>query len=189
MKIKKFIKYLENYREDEFSHLNDKLSANKKNEGRWDDDDYDYDDDSTKNYGNYDDWYDDEDDKYYSGKKSSNPKFDDGEDDEDDYGVDDEDDDVQHLTYLLRQMFRNSGINNVQITAKRNEDIVIEVSMLKKETLRNIIKVFEVANKLKRDILAQYDAEFDIWQSKSGGGILTFGFTLDEGLDDDNMPF
>jgi hypothetical protein len=86
-------------------------------------------------------------------------------------------------------MFRNSGVDDVQITAKRNEDIVVEVYMNKKETLRNIIKVFEVANKLKRDILAQYDAEFDIWQSKSGGGILSFGFTLDEGLDDDNMPF
>jgi len=187
MKIKTFIKYLENLREDEFGHLNDKLSANKKNEGRWDDD-YDYDDDSTKNYsgyGEYDDWYEDDD---QTGKKSSNPKFD---DDDDDYGYEDgdDDDDVQHLTYLLRQMFRNSGVDDVHITAKGNEDIVCEIYMAKKETLRNVIKVFEVANKLKRDILAQYDAEFEIWQSKAGGGILSFGFTLDEGLDDDNMPF
>ncbi len=189
MKIKTFIKYLENIREDEFSHLNNGLSANKKNEARWPEGDYEYDDDSTKDYGEYDDWYDEEDDKYYSGKKSSNPKFDDDDDDDYGYDEDDEDDDVQHLTYLLRQMFRNSGVDNVQITAKRNEDIVIEVHMAKKETLRNVIKVFEVANKLKRDILAQYDAEFDIWQSKSGGGILSFGFTLDEGLDDDTMPF
>lgn len=187
MKVKSFIKYLENIREDEFSHLNDELSANKKNEARWPEDDYDFEDDSTKDYGDYDDWYDDEDDKYYSGKKSSNPKFDD--DDDYDYVEDDDDDDVQHLTYLLRQMFRNSGVDNVQITAKRNEDIVIEVHMGKKETLRNVIKVFEVANKLKRDILAQYDAEFEMWESRTGGGILTFGFTLDEGIDDDNMPF
>jgi len=187
MKVKTFIKYLENVREDEFSHLNDKLSANKKNEARWDEDDYNFEDDSTKDYGDYDDWYDDEDDAYYSGKKSSNPKFDD--DDDYDYNEDDEDDDVQHLTYLLRQMFRNSGVDNVQITAKRNEDIVVEVYMAKKESLRNVIKVFEVANKLKRDILAQYDAEFDIWTAKNGAGILSFGFTLDEGLDDDNMPF
>jgi hypothetical protein len=67
--------------------------------------------------------------------------------------------------------------------------IVIEVHMAKKDTLRNVIKVFEVANKLKRDILSQYDAEFDMWESKSGGGILTFGFTLEEGLEDDTMPF
>lgn len=193
MKVKTFVKYLENIRDDEFSHLNDKLSSNKKNEGRWPDDDYDYGDDSTKDYGDYDDWYDDEDEKYYSGRKSSNPKFEDDDDDNYDDGNDgdgeDDEDDVQHLTYLLRQMFRNSGVGNVQITAKRNEDIVIEVYMAKKESLRNIIKVFEVANKLKRDILAQYDSEFDIWTAKTGGGILSFGFTLDEGLDDDNMPF
>lgn len=192
MKIKNFIKYLENYREDEFSHLNDKLSANKKNEGRWDNDGYDYDDDSTKDYsgyGEYDDWYEDE-DQYHTGKKSSNPKFDDDDDDDDGYyDNSDDEDDVEHLTYLLRQMFRNSGIDDVRVTAKGNEDIVCEIYMNKKETLRNVIKVFEVANKLKRDILAQYDAEFEIWQSKAGGGILTFGFTLDEGLDDDNMPF
>ena len=39
MRVKTFVKYLENLREDEFSHLNDKLSSNKKNEARWDDDD------------------------------------------------------------------------------------------------------------------------------------------------------
>jgi hypothetical protein len=189
MRVKTFIKYLENIREDEFSHLNDDLHSNKKNEARWPEDDYDYGDDSTKDYGDYDDWYDDESTRD-NARRSSNSKFDDDDDDYD-YGNDDDDDDddVNHLTYLLRQMFRNSGVDDVQITAKRNEDIVVEVYMNKKETLRNIIKVFEVANKLKRDILAQYDAEFDIWQSKSGGGILSFGFTLDEGLDDDNMPF
>jgi hypothetical protein len=183
MKVKKFITYLENIREDELRHLNNDLSANKKNEGRWDNED-----DDSKGYGEFDDWYDDDNDKT-SRKKSSNPKFDDDGDDWYDEDDNDEDDDVQHLTYLLRQMFRNSGVNNVQITAKKNEDIVIEVYMDKKDTLRNIIKVFEVANKLKRDILAQYDAEFDIWTSKTGGGILSFGFTVDEGLDDDNMPF
>lgn len=191
MKVKSFIKYLqENAREDEFSHLNDELSANKKNEARWPEDDYGYDDDSTKDYGDYDDWYDDESTRD-NARKSSNPKFDDYDEDDDYYEYDesDDDDDVQHLTYLLRQMFRNSGVDNVQITAKRNEDIVIEVNMAKKDTLRNVIKVFEVANKLKRDILAQYDSEFEMWESKSGGGILTFGFTLEEGLEDDTMPF
>lgn len=178
MKIKTFINYLkENIREDEFSHLNDELSANRKNEARWPDDDYQYDDDSTKDYGDYDDWYDDEDDNYYSGKKSSN------------YDDEDVDDDIEHLSYLLRQMFKNSGIDDVRVSAKKNDDILVEVYLAKKETLRNVIKVFEVANKLKRDILAQYDAEFELWETKDKRGILAFGFTLDEGLEDDNMPF
>jgi hypothetical protein len=187
MKIKSFIKYLkENIRDDEFSHLNDKLPANKKNEARWPEDEYEFEDDSTKDYGDYDDWYDDGDDS----KTSSNPKFNKFDDDDDyEYEDDQSDDDLDHLLYLLRQMFRNSGIEDVRVSAKNNEDIVIECHTPKKDTLRNVIKIFEVANKLKRDILAQYDAEFEMWQSRTGGGILTFGFTLDEGLDDDNMPF
>ena len=67
MKIKNFIKYLENVREDDSSHLNDKLAANKKNERG----EYDYDDDSTKDYGQYgeyDDFYDEEDEDYYAGR-------------------------------------------------------------------------------------------------------------------------
>lgn len=182
MKIKNFIKYLENAREDDSSHLNDKLSANQKN------DDYDYEDDSTKQYdygqyGEYDDFYDDEDEDYYGSEQTKSSKS-----DEDKYGEEDDDDDVEHLSYLLRQMFRNSGIYDVRITARRNRDISIEVHMAIKETLRSVIKVFEVANKLKRDILAQYDAEFDIWETKNGS-VLAFGFSLDEGLDDDNAPF
>jgi len=189
MKIKSFIKYLkENTREDEFSHLNDDLSANKKNEARWPDDDYEYDDDSTQDYGDYDDWYDDESTRD-NARKSSNPKFNDDDDDYDYTDGDEEDDDLDHLLYLLRQMFRNSGIEDVRVTAKNNEDIVIECHTYKKDTLRNVIKIFEVANKLKRDILSQYDSEFEMWENKRGGGILTFGFTLDEGLDDDTMPF
>jgi hypothetical protein len=193
MNINNFLDYLkENIRKDDLSHLNDNLPANKKNEARWpdDDDDYDYADDSTKDYGDFDDWYDDDDDNNKYGRKSSNPKFDD-DDDDDEYDIyeDEQDDDIEHLTYLLRQMFRNAGVSDVRVTARKNDEILIEVYMGKKETLRNVIKVFEVANKLKRDILAQYDSEFEMWQSKDNRGILTFGFTLDEGLDDDNMPF
>jgi hypothetical protein len=91
MKIKNFVKYLkEVVREDDLGHLNDGLPANK-NEGRWPDDDYDYEDDGTKGYGDFDDWYDD-DDKFTSPKKSSNPKFNDDDDDDDfDIYSDDED--------------------------------------------------------------------------------------------------
>lgn len=174
--------YLEAVRGDDASHLNDDLPANRNSSG------YDYDDDSTKDYGDYDDWYDEEDEDYYAGK-SSNPKFDDDEDYEDYEDFEEDDDAVEHLTYLLRQMFRNSGINDVRVTAKGNEDIMVEVHMTKKESLRSIIKVFEVANKLKRDILAQYYTEFDIWQSRTGGSILIFSFTLNGYDNDDNLPF
>lgn len=186
MKVKDFIDFLkENIRKDDLSHLNDDLAANKKNEARWpsdDDDDYEYEDDETKDYGDYDDWYDDDN---YEPKKSSNPKFD---KDDDYYEDDDQDDDIEHLNYLLRRMFKNAGIDDVRISSHKDIDIVIECHVPKENTLREVIRVFEVANKLKRDILAQYDSEFDVWQSKDKG-ILSFGFTLSDGLEDDSFPF
>jgi len=172
--MRKLKTYLEAIRQDDDSHLNDGLSANRKSF------EYDYEDDSTRDYDDWSDWEDEVDDDYYAGQ-SLNPKF------NDDYDEDGEDDDVEHLRYLLRQMFRNSGISDVRVTARGNEDILIEVNMSKKETLREIIKVFEVANKLKRDILSQYFSEFDIWQHRNGGVILNFSFTL--GNNEDNLPF
>jgi hypothetical protein len=100
----------------------------------------------------------------------------------------DQDDDMEHLLYLLRKMFHNSGIDNVDITNKKM-DLTIYVELRTREKLRDIIKVFEVVNKLKRDILPQYDSEFDMWKTKKGSPLLTFNFYYDEGLDDDNVPF
>jgi hypothetical protein len=100
----------------------------------------------------------------------------------------DQDDDMDHLLYLLRKMFHNSGIDNVDITNKKM-DLTIYVELRSRERLRDVIKVFEVVNKLKRDILPQYDSEFDMWKTKKGSPLLTFNFYYDEGLDDDNFPF
>jgi hypothetical protein len=68
-------------------------------------------------------------------------------------------------------------------------DIVIYCRANRRERLKDIIKIFEVANKLKRDILAQYDSEFDMWSNRDGSTNLVFSFLYDEGLDDDNAPF
>jgi hypothetical protein len=100
----------------------------------------------------------------------------------------DQDDDMDHLLYLLRKMFHNSGIDNVEITNKKM-DLTIYVELRSRERLKDVIKVFEVVNKLKRDILPQYDSEFDMWKTKKGSPLLTFNFYYDEGLDDDNVPF
>jgi hypothetical protein len=98
-----------------------------------------------------------------------------------------DEDDMQHLLYLLRTMFKNAGIDNVEVHNKKL-DITIMCKLRKKERLRDIIKVFEVANKLKKDILPQYDSEFDMWNQKDSS-VFSFTFTYDEGLDDDNSPF
>lgn len=160
------------------------------------------------------DWRDEYDDElfgrpYYSSKDNYNYREDEDSwmndklkyDDEDDYDEDDynryghgpdeddiNDDDMSHLLYLLRSMFNNSGIENVYVENKKM-DISISVEMRRRERLRDIMKVFEVANKLKKDILAQYDSEFEMWETKDGRPMLVFNFYYDEGLEDDMLPF
>lgn len=168
MEIKKYNKFLEekendfNYREDEHSHLNDEINS------RWDD-------------STYDPWEDDPGfRKLHSDETESSFRDEELEDSV-------EDDDMDHLVYLLRTMYKNSGID-VQIDHK-GLDIMIYCVMSYKERLKDIISVFEVSNKLKNDILPQYDSEFEIWETKKGQPLLTFNFYYKEGLGDDNMPF
>lgn len=157
---KKFLEEKENIREDEYSHLNDDIN------GRWDDSNY-------------------EDDGYQylnSGESRSESSFRDEE-----YEEDGEQDDVQHLLYLLRTMFKNNGID-VEIEHK-NMDIMIYCIMERKERLKDVMNVLSVANKLKKDILPQYDCEFEMWETKKGNPMLTFNFYYREGLGDDGIPF
>lgn len=100
----------------------------------------------------------------------------------------DYDQDMDHLIHLLETMFKNSGIDDVEITSK-DMDLTIYVELRFREQLRYIIKIFEVINKLKKDILPQYDSEFEMWKTKNGSPLLTFDFYYDEGLDDDNVAF
>jgi len=120
---------------------------------------------------------DDEDDDYY-GRPS--------------YSTKDESDDVissdmEHLLYLLRTFFKNSGVE-VQMQNK-GLDISIVSVLNKKEKISGVIKVFDVIKKLKRDILPQYDSEFEMWETKDGRPLLTFNFYYGEGLEDDEEAF
>lgn len=160
--INDYKKFLEkkNIREDENSHLNDDIN------NRWDDSNY-------------------EDDAYQylnSGETRGESSFRDEE-----YEDDVEPDDVQHLLYLLRTMFKNNGIE-VEIESK-NMDIMIYCVMQPKERLKDVMNVLGVANKLKKDILPQYDCEFEMWETKRGNPMLTFNFFYNEGLNDDGVPF
>lgn len=151
----------------------------------------DNDDDDSKHREDEDSWMNDKLDK---NKKDD---FDDWgygyDDDSTSYEDDDEDDDVENLNYLLRSMFRNSGIDNVIVETKKM-DITVTVTLNRRERLKEVIKVFEVANKLKKDILAQYDSEvemYDTWDKldKMSKPTIVFSFLYDEGLYDDKSPF
>jgi hypothetical protein len=111
---------------------------------------------------------------------------------QDDYeGQDDAqgDDDMEHLLYLLRTFLKDSGINNVSL---KNSDssIKLEIVLKTKEKLADVIKTFAVLKKLSNDIMADYDAEFDIWETKQGDPLLIVDYYSPEYDDDeDGAPF
>jgi len=104
-------------------------------------------------------------------------------DNEDEEDIDS--DDLKHLQYLLRKMFTNSRIDNVDISGNANR-IVISVYLNNKERLGNILRVVEVANKIRKDILPQYKSTVDIWMSKKWENILTFEFNYGDIEDYEN---
>lgn len=111
---------------------------------------------------------------------------------QDDYeGQDDAqgDDDMEHLLYLLRTFLKDSGIKNVSL---KNSDssIKLEIVLKTKEKLADVIKTFSVLKKLSNDIMADYDAEFDIWETKQGDPLLIVDYYSPEyDDDDDGAPF
>lgn len=114
-------------------------------------------------------------------KYSMSGSLDDDDDDEDD--LDDvQSEDMENLLYLLRTLFKNSGVE-ADIDHK-GLDIIVCVVLNKKEKISSVLKVFDVAKKLKKDILPQYDSEFEMWETKTGEPMLTFNFNY-EGADGD----
>jgi hypothetical protein len=112
----------------------------------------------------------------------------DGRYDKDDYrgeDEDDSDDDMSHLCYLLRSMFNNSNIDvNVENSGL---DLSITAQFARRESLSDVVKVFEVVKKIKKDILAQYSSSYEIWETKSGSPMITFEFMLEDDDDKDGV--
>ena len=94
-----------------------------------------------------------------------------------------EDDDMAQLKYLLRGMFKNKGFHNVSIT-NDSLDLTIRCNLSHRERLSDLISLFDLVNKLKTDILPQYDSDYDTWESQRGQ-VMEFSFYYDEGLNDD----
>lgn len=129
--------------------------------------------------------------KFIQFEKYESP-VDDHSDYDDDYGdygdydevVDDENSDIQNLMDLLRSFFENQGIE-VKVENK-GFDLNIYTFLNKIDKLKNIIKIFNIVKRVKKDILPQYDSEFELYESEDGSPVLYFSFYYDEGLGDDN---
>jgi hypothetical protein len=112
-------------------------------------------------------------------------------DSEDDDDLDTTSEDMENLLYLLRTLFKSSGVD-IEIENK-GLDIIIYSVLNKRQKMSSILKIFNVVKKLKTDILPQYDSEFELWETKTGDPMFTFNFMY-EGRDGDtnhdgNLPF
>ena len=107
---------------------------------------------------------------------------------EDEYQGEDEDesdDDMSHLCYLLRSMFNSSNID-VDVENK-GLDLSIIAQFSRRESLSDIVKVFEIVKKIKKDILAQYSSSYEIWETKKGVPVISFDFLLEDDEDGDGV--
>jgi hypothetical protein len=98
------------------------------------------------------------------------------------------DDDMEHLLYLLRTFLKEAGMKNVSL---KNSDssLKLEIVLKKEERLVEVIKTFAVLKKLSNDIMADYDAEFDIWETKQGDPLFIVDYYSPYGDDEDGAPF
>lgn len=116
--------------------------------------------------------FDDIDDEYYPEENSNDDGIEEYEYDEED----DSNDDIDHLCYLLRQMFYNSGIEDVSIDNKGIDSLSISVYFKREEKLKDIINVFSIVKKIQIDILGQYESSFELWETKHLEPVITFEF-------------
>lgn len=126
--------------------------------------------------------------------KEDNRTYQDGYDDSDEFEMEneydgsdeiDDSDEGDHLCYLIRSMFGNYGLST---TVERNDlDISVYVYLQRKEKMKNVLKAFDVVYKMRRDILPQYQSEFELYESKQGMPILSFDFYYSDREEDDDV--
>jgi len=82
-------------------------------------------------------------------------------------------------------MFNNSNVDvNVENSGL---DLSITAQFARRESLSDIVKVFEIIKKIKKDVLAQYSSSYEMWETKSGSPMITFEFMLDDDDDKDGV--
>ena len=101
-------------------------------------------------------------------RRKSEPKFDEG------YTQEDFEADMESLTYLIRQLFKNT---NIEVDVDYDGlDIKLYVFLNKREKMKSLLKIFDLVYKLKKDILPQYHSEVELYQSKVKDPVLCFMF-------------
>jgi hypothetical protein len=153
------------------------------------------DDEFDNSSDNSDFYYGDEDEESLYGQEEE-----DYDDDEEDrgrrFGGDDEDpsdnDVLEHLASLIRQMIKIASIENYYVYTSKY-DLSIQFVLNKTERFTKLMKVMGLLKKLSTDTLIQYEAEVDLWETKDGHPLLTVNFYYDSNKSGsykkDDVPF
>ena len=111
--------------------------------------------------------------KSYSGKIEDDIEE---EEEEDEVEMTEEEEEAyDNLAYTIRKMISGSKITNFHVY-REGYDFSMQFVLSKKERLGNILHIMGVMKKLASDILIQYDAEIDLWETKKGEPLLSIDF-------------
>lgn len=125
---------------------------------------------------------------FTSGPYISNEGDDDlyyGQDEEDFYDIEDDDDleenddELNQMASMIHGMIGDAGFQNFYVSNK-GFNISVQFVLKRKERFSNLMKLVGLIKRLKTDVLIQYDAELDLWETKKGDPLLTFDFYYNE---------
>jgi hypothetical protein len=115
------------------------------------------------------DWGEDGDESYYNSDdylfgrpyKSTKSKY---YEEDDDNNSSSTSDGMDNICELIRDMFNLSGLK--AFVESDEMDITVSVEMKNKDKLKRLLKVLEVAKRLQKDVLVEYECEFEVWETK-----------------------
>jgi hypothetical protein len=133
---------------------------------------------------------------YYFGDEDEESMYDDDDEDVDDADDFDEEEEesgdiestesdeeadeavMQHLASTIRNMISNTSKGEFYVEYD-NFDISIQFVLSKTERFHNLMKIMGILKKIQTDILIQYSAEVDLWESKEKEPLFTVNFYYD----------
>ena len=108
--------------------------------------------------------------------------------------TEEEEEAYDNLAYTIRKMIAGSKISDFNVY-RDGYDFSVQFVLSKKERLGHILHIMGVMKKIASDILIQYDAEIDLWETKKGEPLLSLDFWLNpkkstsEKQSDFGLPF
>jgi hypothetical protein len=92
------------------------------------------------------------------------------------FKINENDDDMEHITSVLRQMIRAQKLEQFNLSYQENYDFMIEFVLKDKEPFTKMVKILDLMKKINKDILVNYECAIDLWKTKKNKPLLTVDF-------------